>query len=676
MKRKSLVTLILSLMLAAAAIGQNSAPRGGFDRSNLDESCAPCQDFYKYVNGGWLKKNPIPAAFSTWGIPHRLNEANTEALRGILEAAAANKQAPAGSNEKKIGDLYTSCMDEQAIEALGAKPLDPFLAGIKKVKDTRSLQAAIAQFHAKGVGAMFGFGVGGDAKNSTMNVAYAGQGGLSLPDRDYYLKQDDKSKETRVEYAKHVAKMFELLGDAPAQAEAQAKTVLAIETKLAEASMDRVEARNPLKTYFKKSLAELKQMNTNFSWEQYFSDIGHSEIKEVVVRQPDFFAALDREMTATPIADWQIYLRWKLVTGAATALPARFDQENFRFFSGYLQGTKEQLPRWRRCVTVVDNNLGEALGQEYVKKHYPAEAKARMNELIGNLVAALREEIGQVEWMSDATRKQAIEKLNAFTPRIGHTDKWQDYSKLAIDRGAYSANLLRANEFATKDNWNKVGKPVDRGEWVMTPSTVNAYYHPVNNEIVFPAGILQPPFFDFTADDAFNYGAIGGVIGHEISHGFDNNGRRFDSSGNIRDWWTAEDGKKYDERAACIEQQYAGFQAMEGLNLNGKLVLGEAIGDLGGLKIAYRAWKKSLAGKPTPPVIDGFTAEQRFFLGFGRVWGINFRPEALRLRVQTDPHAPGPFRCNGTVMNMPEFAAAFGCKAGDAMVRAPRCAVW
>jgi putative endopeptidase len=503
MRAKSLVTFVLSLLLAVAAIGQ-SGSRSGFDRSNLDETCAPCQDFYKYVNGGWMKKNSIPPAFSAWSVFRNLSERNQEALHEILVTAAANKRAPAGSNEQKIGDLYTSCMDEQAIESLGAKPLDPFLAEIKKVKDGRSLQATVAQFHAKGIGVMFSFSVSGDAKNSTMNIAYAGQGGLSLPDRNFYLKQDDKSKETRVEYTKHIARMFELLGDAPAQAETQAQTVLTLETKLAAASMDRVEARNPLKTYFKKTLAELKQVNTNFSWDQYFSDIGHPEIKDVVVRQPDFFAALDREITATPVADWQIYLRWKLLTAAATALPARFDNENFRFFSSYLQGTKEQLPRWRRCVSAVDGRLGEALGQEYVKKHYPAEAKARMKELIGNLTGALREELGEVEWMGEATRKQAIEKLNAFTPRIGHTDKWRDYSKLNIDRASYIANLLRSNEFTIQDNWNRAGKPVDRGEWLMTPPTVNAYYQPVNNEIVFPAGILQPPFFDFTADDAFN----------------------------------------------------------------------------------------------------------------------------------------------------------------------------
>jgi predicted metalloendopeptidase len=417
-------------------------------------------------------------------------------------------------------------------------------------------------------------------------------------------------------------------------------------------------------------------LNTNFSWEQYFKDIGHPEIKEVVVRQPDFLKALDRELIATPLADWQTYLRWRSLTASASALPAKFDKESFRFYSAYLQGTKEQLPRWRRCVGVVDNNLGDALGEEYVKKHFPPTAKARMKEMIDNLLAVLREDLGRVEWMDEATRKQAIEKLGLFTPRIGHTDKWQDYGKLTINRSSYSGNLTRSAEFAIRENWNQAGKPVDQGQWPLTAPTLNAGYLPTANAIFFPAGILQPPFFDFTAEDAFNYGAIGAVIGHEIGHGFDNNGRRYDGKGNLRDWWTPEDGKKYEERAACIERQFSGFQALEGVNVNGKLVLGEAIGDLVGLKLSYRAWKKSLAGKPAPPVIDGFTAEQRFFLGFGRVWANNARPEALRLQVQTDPHPPGRFRANGTLMNMPEFAAAFGCKAGDAMVRQQLCVVW
>jgi putative endopeptidase len=676
MRLQTIATIALSMTLAVAVVGQNGKSQHGFDRANLDETCAPCQDFYGYVNGGWIKKNPIPGAFGAWGVPHKLNENNQEALRTILEAAAANKQAAAGSNERKIGDLYASCMDLEAIEKQGTSSLDPFFAEIKKVNDVRTLQATLARFHMQGVGGMFGRGVAADQKNSTINIALLSQGGLSLPDRDYYLKTDEKSKETRAEFLKHVSKMFELLGDSAANAEAQARTVMSIETKLAEASMDRVEARNPVKTYNKKTLAELKELNSTFSWEAYFKDIGHAEIKEAVVRQPEFFKALDRELTATPLSDWQVYLRWRALTASASALPARFDNENFRFYSAYLRGTKEQLPRWRRCVGVVDGNLGEALGQEYVKKHFPPAAKAKMKEMIDNLTTVLREDLGQVEWLNDATRKQAIEKLAQFTPRIGYPDKWQDYRELTIDRKSYRDNLTRAAEFAIRENWDQVGKPVDQGEWPFSPPTLNAGYLPTANAIFFPAGILQPPFFDFAAEDVFNYGAIGAVIGHEIGHGFDNNGRRYDGKGNLRDWWTPNDGKEYENRASCIEQQFSAFEAMEGLNVNGKLVLGEAIGDLIGLRMSYRAWKKSLVGKPAPAVVDGFTPEQRFFLGFGRVWANNQRPEALRLQVQTDTHPPGRFRCNGTLMNMPEFAAAFGCKTGDAMVRAQRCLIW
>jgi len=674
MKLRSLISLALSLMIVASVFGQQLTST--FDRRNLDETCLPCQDFYGYVNGGWLKQNPIPGTFGSWGVANLVAEANRDALKNILEAAAANTKAPAGSNEKKIGDLYASCMDTAAIEAAGTKALNPVFAEIKKAKDERTLQTTVAHLHKMGIGSMFSRFVAADAKNSSINIVQVGQGGLSLPDRDYYLKQDDKSKDTRAEFIKHVTNMFVLLGDTPAVAEAEANTIMAIETKLAQASMDRVDARNPIKTYNKKTTAELNELNTTFSWPQYFKDLGYPNIKEVVVRQPDFFKALDHELTATPLDDWQVYLRWRALTAAATALPAKFDNENFRFFGTYLQGTKEQQPRWRRCVNTVDNNLGEALGPEYVKVRYPATAKAKMKEMIDNLLAILKDDLSTADWMSAETRKQALDKLSLFTPYIGHTEKWQDYRTLTIDRSSYLGNLRRSAEFGFKDNLDKAGQPVDHSEWPFTPPTLNAGYLPTGNQIFFPAGILQPPFFDFNSEDAFNYGAIGAIIGHEIGHGFDHNGRRYDGKGNLRDWWTADDAKQYEERASCIEKEFSGFQALEGLNVNGKLVLGEAIGDLVGLRLAYRAWKKSLVGKPDPPTIDGFTAEQRFFLGFGRVWGTNARPETLRLQVQTDPHPPARFRANGTVMNMPEFAAAFGCKSGDAMVREPACKIW
>jgi putative endopeptidase len=675
--RKTLtLTLGLALALSSAPLAQDGAARrSGFDRSSLDETAKPCEDFFQYATGGWRQKNPVPPAYSRWGAFNILAEQNRDKSRAILEAAAANKSAPAASVERKIGDLYASCMDEGAVEAAGLKPIEPLLDDVRKLDDVRGLQSLSTRLRRQGVPVLFGFFVMPDSKNTAVNVAYAGQGGLSLPDRDYYLKQDEKSKETREKFLAHAARMFELMGDAPDKARAQAQTVLAVETKLAEASMDRVQLRNPQLTYHKKTLAELKDLNTNFSWERFFKDVGHPEIKEVVVRQPDFFKALDKELTARPLDDWKTYLRWHVVRNFAPQLPRRFDEENFNFYGKYLQGQKEQLPRWRRCVGAVDATLGEALGAEWVKKYYPAEAKARMKAMIDNLTAVLRTELSTMSWMGEATRKQAIEKLEAFTPRIGHPDKWRDYAKLKVDRRSYLENLARAAEFAAEYNLNKVGKPVEKGEWAMTPPTVNAYYSPLNNEIVFPAGILQPPFFDFTADDAVNYGAIGAVIGHEISHGFDDSGRQYDAKGNLRDWWTAEDAKNYKERAACIERQFSAFKVADGLYQNGQLVLGESIGDLGGLKLAYLAYKKSLQGREAP-VIDGFTGDQRFFLGWAQVWASNSTPEDDRLRTQTDPHPLARFRVNGPVSNMPEFAAAFGCKKGDAMVREERCAVW
>jgi putative endopeptidase len=668
--------LSLALVTGGATVGQEAPARSGFDKGNLDETCEPCKDFYQFANGGWMKKNPIPAAYPRWGTFNALNESNKEKMRGILEAAAANKKVAPGSNEKKIGDLYATCMDESAIEAAGLKPLAPLFAEVQKLKDVRGLLSTATELREKGVGVLFTFGVRPDAKNTTINIAYAGQGGLALPDRDYYVKQDDKSKETREKYVAHVARMFELLGDAPEKAAAEARTVLTIETKLAEASMDRVQRRNPQLTYNKKTVAELQQLTPNIAWAQFFKQIGHPEIKEVVVAQPDFFKALNSELTARPIEDWQAYLRWHIVHDFAAELPKKFDEENFNFYSKYLQGQKEQLPRWRRCVGEVDTMMGEALGQEYVKKYYPAEAKARMKTMIDNLLAVLKGELGTVSWMSEATRKQAIEKLEAFTPRIGHTEKWRNYATLKIDRASFIGNAQRVAEFDHAYNLSKVGKPVEKGEWGMTPPTVNAYYNPLYNEIVFPAGILQPPFFDFTADDAINYGAIGAVIGHEISHGFDDQGRQYDAKGNLRDWWTEADAKNYKERASCIEQQFSGYKVADGLYQNGKLVLGESIGDLGGLKLAYLAYKKSLAGKPAPPVIDGFTADQRFFLGWAQVWASNTTPEFERLQTQTDPHPLARFRVNGPLSNLPEFAAAFGCKKGDPMVRETQCAVW
>ena len=673
-----LTALLVAVSLALAAIAQ-TAPRG-FDPANMcTTTCKACEDFNQYANGGWIAKNEIPPAFSTWGITSPLREKNIATLHQILDDAANNPNAPKGSNEQKIGAFYASCMDEVKIEAAGTTPLTREIAAINKLKSVSDLPAMLARLHRMGVASLFTFGAGQDLKKSDTIIAITGQGGLSLPDRDFYLKDDAKSKSTRDAYVKHVTNMFKLLGDDADKAAAEAQTVMKIETQLAQVSLDRVSRRDASKQYHKMPAADLKTVMANFDWATYISKLGAPKFPEINVAHPDFFKTVDQMLTSVAIDDWKTYLRWHLVHDAAEALPSAFVNENFDFYNRTLNGTRENQPRWRRCVIATDQNLGEALGEVYVKKAFPPEAKARMKELVNNLIVALREDIPTLDWMSEPTQKAAIEKLNAFAVKIGYPDKWRDYSLLNVERASYIDNLFRASEFGRRRNLAKLGNPVDRTEWVMTPPTVNAYNNSVLNEIVFPAGILQPPYFDLTADDALNYGAIGAVIGHEMSHGFDDQGRKFDFQGNLKDWWTEADAKNYTDRATCVEQQFSSFRVEEiEMNQNGKLVLGESIGDLGGLKIAWLAFQKALQGKPRPANIDGFTPEQRFFLGWAQVWGRKQTPEAMRQQVLTDPHPLGRFRVNGPLSNMPQFAEAFHCKAGDAMVRPPekRCQVW
>lgn len=670
---KFAASLVLGFSVFVTSFAQG--PRSGFDRNNLDETCPACRDFNQYANGGWIKNNPIPPAFSRWGTFSMLSERNLKIANEVLEAAAADKTAKAGTNRRKIGDFYASCMDTAAIEAAGTKPLASMMGSIDGIKSTRDLQRVVAQMHLAGVNAMFAFGTLPDAHNTRVNIAGAFQGGISLGDRDYYLGDDPQLKATRDEYVKHVANMFVLLGDDAATAATESQAVMTLETKLAQASMNRVDRRNPQLTYNKKNVEELNAMNVNFSWPQYFRDSGRADIKEVNIAQVDFFKALDREINATSLADWKTYLRWKTVSGAAPFLPAKFDLENFNFFSKFLAGTKEQLPRWRRCTSVVDNNMGEALGEEYVKKDASPEMNTRMRQMITNLIAALHDDLTTIEWMSDATRKQAITKLEAFLPKVGYPTKWRDYSTLKIDRTSVLGNMERASQFESKRDLADIGTPVDRTRWSMTPPTVNAGYNPLYNTIQFPAGILHPPFFDLTADDAVNYGGIGAVIGHEMSHGFDDQGRQYDAQGLLRDWWTPEDAAKYNERATCVSDQFSSFEVRPGLMQVGKTVLGESIGDLGGLKLAYLAYRKSLNGKEAP-VIDGYTGDQRFFLGWAQVWAANQTPQADERQARTDPHPLARFRVNGPLSNMPEFAAAFGCQTGDAMVRQNKCSIW
>jgi predicted metalloendopeptidase len=674
------VLLVVAIMMASAGLRASAKPAGdssywGFDTANLDKSCKPCDDFYQFAMGGWMKANPIPPAYSTWGSFSQLLDKNQQNLRQILEAAE-KQQAVAGSNEQKIGDFYASCMDTAAIEAAGTKPIDAELATIAAMKNAADLQAETARLQKEGVGVLFGFRATQDAKDSSQVVGAAWQGGLGLPEREYYLKADVKSTQLRGAYLAHVAKMFELLGDRVDIAAAEARTIMEIETSLANASMKNTDLRDPEKTYHRMKLADLQAMTPDFSWQTYFKLLGHPELKEINVGQPDFFKALDSQLTATPLADWKTYYRWHLLNSAAPALPDKFVAEEFEFRGKTLTGAKEIQPRWKRCTQATDRALGEALGQLYVQKYFPPEAKAHALVMVHNLISALHNDLQTLPWMSPETRAQATAKLEAFAVKIGYTDKWRDYSALKIDRASYLANQKHAAAFEFERRLAKIGKPVDRTEWGMTPPTVNAYNNSSMNEIVFPAGILQPPFYDPKADDAVNYGGMGAVIGHEITHGFDDHGSQFDGRGDLKNWWTPDDQKKFKERAACVQTQFDNYVVDGDLHENGKLVLGESIADLGGLAISYAAYEKSLEGKPRPPEKDGFTPEQRFFLGWAQVWGANDRLEFERLMANTNPHPLPRFRGNGPLSNMAEFAKAFGCKKGDAMVREQVCKIW
>jgi putative endopeptidase len=680
--RSAAMLLLVSIVAFCALLGISAgsvrkaagdAP-WGFSLTNLDRTCKPCDDFYQFAMGGWMKANTIPAEYSTWGSFTVLRDKNLSGMRTILENAANSKAAP-GSNEQKIGDFYSSCMDTSVIDAAGSKPLAGDLKAIEAIQDRKGLDSEIARLHRQVNNVAFGFSSTPDFKNSSQMIAVAHQGGLGMPDRDYYLRDDEKSKQLREGYLKHVAKMFELSGDAADKAADEAKTVMALETSLARASRTRVELRDPEKNYNKMTLGELKKLTPDWSWEGYIEAIGAPSVAEINIGQPDFFKELDHQLSAAPVADWKVYLRWHVIHNAAPALSEAFVQENFNFYGQQLSGTTELQPRWKRCAQSANQNLGEALGEVYVQKYFPPEAKARAKEMVNNLIAALRSDIPTLSWMGPETKQQALAKLEAFNVKIGYPDKWRDYSKLAIDRGSYLGNVRRSQEFEENRDLAKIGKPVDRSEWGMTPPTVNAYYSAQFNEIVFPAGIMQPPFFDPAADDAVNYGGMGAVIGHEISHGFDDRGSQFDGQGNLRNWWTPDDRKNFDAQGQCIVDQFNSYEVEPGLHQNGKLVLGESIGDLGGLSIAYAAYEKSIEGK-RPKEIDGFTPEQRFFLGWAQVWGSNQRMEAARLQTNTDPHPLARFRGNGPISNLEVFAKAFGCKKGDAMVREKSCKIW
>lgn len=652
----------------------SAAQEPGFDTSRMNPKVEACTDFFEFANGEWLRSTEIPASESRYGTFNILADRNNEILREILEKASTTKAAK-GSDTQLIGDFYASCMNEEAIDKLGYKPIKPELDRIAKIRNLTELRKQIARMHNAGIGAMFRFGGGTDLKNSGMVIVNAGQGGLSLPNRDYYLNEDEKSVETREKFVEYMMTVFKLLGDTETQAAANAATVLRIQTQFARHSLGQVEMRNPDNRYNKITVNAAQDITPNFDWTRYMAERGIPRTTELNFAQPDFFKNLDSMLKSVSVAGWKTYLRWMTVDSAAAVLAKPFADANFEFEGKYLSGAKEQQPRWKTCVQATNRTLGEALGMEYVRVAFKPEAKERMDELITNLFAAMKERIDGLEWMGDETKTQAQKKLSTFKRKIGYPDVLRGYKGLSINRN-YADNILNSRRFQIVRNLADINKPVDRTRWFFTPPTVNASYSSTNNEITFPAGILQPPFFNVNADDAINYGAIGGVIGHEITHGFDDSGSRFDADGNLVMWWTPEDRKRFDERAACVVEQFNGYEVQPDLFINGKLTLGENIGDFAGLTVAYDAFMRSLEGKPRPADIDGFTPEQRFFLGWAQVWAGKYTPESEILQVKTNSHALPKWRVNGPLSNMPQFKKAFGCGDGDAMVRKDACFIW
>jgi putative endopeptidase len=670
------IVIAASLCVSALSAQMPQTPESPlrFDIGAMDKSANPCTDFYQYACGTWMKKNPIPPDQSRWGRFSELEERNRSVLHSILEEAA-KPDPKRDAVTRQVGDFYAACMDEKGINARGLAPVEPDLKRIRDLKDKTQLASELAHLHRAGVGSLFEFSSGQDFKDSTSVIAQFDQGGLGLPDRDYYLKDDPKSVEIRQKYVAHVQRMLELAGQKPDQAKAAAASIMRLETELAKGSLDRVSRRDPEKVYHKMTKKELEALGPQFQWNQYFTDAGAPPFQNINVSWPDFVKTVDAQLQKTSLDDWKNYLTWHVLHAEARMLPTTFVEENFNFYGKTLTGTTEMRPRWKRCTDYTDQQLGEALGQKFVDRTFGVEGKQRTLKMVDALEKALGQDIQGLSWMTPATKQKALVKLKAITNKIGYPEKWRDYSSVTIKRDDPLGNDDRANSFEFQRVLNKIGKPVDRTEWDMTPPTVNAYYDPLMNNINFPAGILQPPFYDNDMDDAVNYGGIGMVIGHELTHGFDDEGRQFDDKGNLHDWWTEGDAKEFTERVACIADEYSSFSVAPGVFVNGKLTLGENTADNGGVRIALKALMNALAAK-TPPKIDGFTPEQRFFLSFGQVWCSNTRDEALRLQVQTDPHSPARFRVNGVVQNMPEFQKAFSCKAAAPMVKPQACRVW
>ena len=660
-----MILLVMTSSFTVFAEGKNgNKMEKAIDKKNMDTGVLPGDNFYEYVNGGWIKAHPIPPEYSQYGAFTLLYEENQKKLRSLIEKVSAEKDAAKGSVAQKIRDFYNSGMDTATIEKLGIKPIEKELAEINNLKSKEEVVSYIATMHRRGMAPLFNFFAEADQRNSTMEIANLYQGGLGLPDVDYYLGEDETSKKLREAYVDHITKMFELMGDNGRKAGKSAEEIMNFETQLAKTSFTRLEQRDPVRNYNKMSLEELDQTAPGFDWKLYFKTLGLENPGDINVGQVKFFKGAAELMGDTDMETLKAYLTWNLLDASASYLSDAFVKQNFEFYGKTLSGQQEMQKRWKRVLGVVSGGLGEALGQLYVEEYFPASSKERMLTLVNNLRTAFAERIKKLDWMTDETKQKALAKLEAITVKIGYPDKWKDYSKLEIVPGSYFDNVIAAREFEFNRNLNKIGKPVDKTEWGMTPQTVNAYYNPSNNEIVFPAAILQPPFFNPAADDAVNYGAIGVVIGHEMTHGFDDQGRQYDKDGNLNDWWTEEDAKRFKEKTDKLVALYDNYVVLDSLHVNGKLTLGENIADLGGLNISYEAFQNSLNGK-TPKPIDGFTATQRFYMGYAQVWRQNIRPKELARRLKTDVHSPGEARVNIPPFNITAFIEAFSVKDGE-----------
>ena len=671
--------LLAAVLCSAQTTPASSAPREipAFDVNAIDKSADPCVDFYQYACGTWMKNNPVPPDKARWGRFDELAERNLYILRDILtEAQAPGKHTAA---ETMVGTYYASCMDESAIEKKGTAPVAPELERINGVKTKEDLIRQVATMHRNATPALFAFYPQPDMHDSTETIAFLDQGGITMPDRDYYIKDDPKSTETRRKYVEHVQKMFELAGDKPEVAAAEAKSVLTVETGLAQASMDRTARRDPKTRDHKMTVAEIAAAAPNFDLTLYFAENGAPKFTSLNVGNPDFFKSVNEQLNRVPLDDWKVYLRWKTINTYAPGLTKAFVEEDFNFNGKYMSGQKEMEPRWKRCVRSTDASLGMALGKLYVDRTFGAEGKERTLKMVRGIESAMRQGVDQLTWMSDATKKKAYEKLDAIVNNIGYPDTWRDYSSVVIKSDDYAGNVARAGAFEVHRQYKKIDQPTDRKDWGMTPPTVNAYYRPPMNDINFPAGILQPPFYGKLMDDAVNYGGIGVVIGHELTHGFDDQGRKYDAEGNLHDWWTAEDAKEFEQRADCTANEYSSFVSVKDdkgeVKLNGKLTLGENTADNGGLKLAYMALMAIIGDTPVKP-IDGYTPAQRYFLSYGQIWCQNVTDQEARKRVLTDPHSPGRWRVNGAVQNSAAFQQAFSCKAGQPMVSENACRVW